>query len=214
MSVFNREFASWKLFPREYWKWKNFSPQEIACRGDGKLMVDEHAMDLLQKLRERLGRPMILNSAYRSEWWNRKVGGAKYSYHKKAQAFDVRMDNQNPQEFERIAKEVGFKGIIRYPKNGFIHIDTRSTPYNSGGQFPKSSISYTPEFPPEPKRVPETPKEDPILKAVGVAAASGVIGQVGSTVSGLHPVAQGIATGALVLAGLALAYVIYKRLKD
>jgi hypothetical protein len=37
------------------WRWPNFSPAEIACRGTGKVLVNEPALDKLQALRDRLG---------------------------------------------------------------------------------------------------------------------------------------------------------------
>ena len=44
-------------------QWPNFSPAEIACRGTGKLLINEAALDMLQALRDRLGKPLIVRSA-------------------------------------------------------------------------------------------------------------------------------------------------------
>lgn len=60
--------------PEGTWRWKNFSPAEIACRGTGKLLINEPALDKLQALRDRLGKPLIVRSAYRSR--TMKGGGA------------------------------------------------------------------------------------------------------------------------------------------
>ena len=49
--------------PAEDWRWPDFSPAEIACRGTGKLKLHAEAMDKLQALRDRLGKPLIVNSA-------------------------------------------------------------------------------------------------------------------------------------------------------
>ena len=49
--------------PASYWRWKNCSPTEIACRGTGRLLINEWALDALQALRDRLGKPLILRSA-------------------------------------------------------------------------------------------------------------------------------------------------------
>lgn len=49
----------------------------IACRGTGKLLVYEPALDRLQALRDALVKPLILRSAYCSLEHNRAVGGAK-----------------------------------------------------------------------------------------------------------------------------------------
>ena len=58
-------YAHWRDVPKAAWRWPNFSPAEIACRGTGKLLVNEAALDKLQALRERLGTPLIIRSAYR-----------------------------------------------------------------------------------------------------------------------------------------------------
>ncbi|SDZ58386.1 hypothetical protein SAMN05444004_12522 [Jannaschia faecimaris] len=44
--------------PENAWRWTNFSPAEIACRGTGKLLINEPALDKLQTLRDRLGKPL------------------------------------------------------------------------------------------------------------------------------------------------------------
>ena len=56
--------------------WPNFSPAEIACRGTGKPLVNEPALQKLQALRDRLGKPLIVRAAYRGAEQNRAVGGA------------------------------------------------------------------------------------------------------------------------------------------
>ena len=70
----------WRDVPAAGWRWPNFSPGD-ACRGTGKLLVNEAALDALQALRVRLGKPLIIRSAYRSPEHNRAVGGAKASKH-------------------------------------------------------------------------------------------------------------------------------------
>lgn len=123
----NVEYKSWREVPEAEFKarWPNFSPEEIACNGDGKVMLNFAALDALQKLRTKLGRPLILNSAYRSPAYNAKIGGAKASKHMEGIAFDVSMTNHNPEEFERAAVALGFRGIGHYPGSNFMHIDTR-----------------------------------------------------------------------------------------
>jgi hypothetical protein len=47
------------------------------------------ALDKLQALRDRLGKPLIVRSAYRSPEHNRTVGGARASKHMDGTAFDI-----------------------------------------------------------------------------------------------------------------------------
>jgi hypothetical protein len=124
----NRLYSSWQDVPRSEWRWPNFSPQEIACKGTGRVLIDERSMDALQALRTRLGKPLLITSAYRSPEHNRAVGGASNSQHLYGKAFDVVMTNHNPAQFEEAAKACGFNGIGHYPASNFMHIDTRSTP--------------------------------------------------------------------------------------
>ena len=63
------------------WNWKNFSPDEMRCKGSGMLIVSDQFMDSLQALREELSRPMRLTSACRSAAHNKSVGGHPRSLH-------------------------------------------------------------------------------------------------------------------------------------
>lgn len=196
--------------PMATWRWTSFSPREIACKGTGKVLVNEAALDKLQALRDRLRKPLILTSAYRSPEHNRAVGGAKNSMHMQGIAFDVRMDNHDPHEFEAAARAVGFTGFGYYPRSGFMHIDTGPS-RSWGTPWPLTATTW----PTEPPRQPESVREDreaqavagaSVAGAVAVAAehlpaASGLLGQ-------LAPTAQLVAVAA---GALLLAYVLWKR---
>ena len=54
----------WRDVPESAWRWPDFSPAEIACRGSGALLINEPALDRLQALRDRLGKPLIVRSNY------------------------------------------------------------------------------------------------------------------------------------------------------
>jgi hypothetical protein len=105
------------------WRWSNFQPHELASKREGAFLIDTDALDKLQVLREAVGKPMTVVSAYRSPAHNKAVGGAKNSYHMKGMAFDIAMHNHDPHEFERLARRVGFTGFGFYPQQGFMHID-------------------------------------------------------------------------------------------
>jgi zinc D-Ala-D-Ala carboxypeptidase len=133
--------------PEGTWRWPNFSPAEIACRGTGKLLINATALDKLQALRDRLGKPLIVRSAYRSPEHNRAVGGAKASKHMDATAFDIAMSNHDPVAFEVAAREVGFLGFGFYPRSGFIHIDLGPT-RQWGERFPIRATAFAKDTPP------------------------------------------------------------------
>lgn len=204
-------YKSWRDYPMSKWHWPDFSPQEMACRGTGKLMIEPAAMDKLQALRTKLGKPMIVNSAYRSPEHNRNVGGAKNSMHMKGIAFDVRMDNHDPATYIAAARAVGFQAIGTYPRQNFVHVDDRGYPASWGSAFPKRAA--TPSFAPEEPRPQTNPVKDPQAQGIvagigGVATASPAIL---SGISGLAPVAQYIAMGGIAVAVGVLAILLVKR---
>ncbi|MCC6007538.1 MAG: DUF882 domain-containing protein [Rhodobacteraceae bacterium] len=142
-----RSFRHFRDVPDSLWRWPNFSPTEIACRGTGQIKLHPAALDRLQALRDRLGKPLIIRSAYRSPQHNRNVGGAPRSKHMDGTAFDIAMSNHDPAAFEAAAREVGFLGLGFYPRSGFMHIDLG--PARVWGEpFPVRAVPFAVEAPP------------------------------------------------------------------
>ena len=136
-------YDHWRKAPEDAWRWPNFSPAEIACRGTGKLLI-KPALERLQALRDRLGKPLIVRSAYRRPEHNRAVGGATRSKHMDGTAFDIAMSNHDPLAFEAAAREVGFLGFGFYPRSGFIHVD-RGPARQWGERFPVRATAFAAE---------------------------------------------------------------------
>lgn len=185
-------YSKWQDVPKSAWKWPNFSPEEIASnifvngkngpKIKGPILIDERSLDMLQKLRTKLGKPFIINSAYRDPEYNKAIGGAKNSQHMRGQAFDISMANHNPAEFEAAAIEVGFKGIGHYPGSNFMHIDTRvsnqvvkwkGTGANNAW-FPKSKTTTFSGDEPKPDKVMDILKKAEVAVPLGVTASGGV----------------------------------------
>ena len=97
-------YAHFRDVPESAWRWPSFSPAEIACRGTGAIKINTEAMDKLQSLRNRLGKPLIVRSGYRSPSHNRAVGGAPASKHMLGTAFDIAMSNHDPVTFAEAAR--------------------------------------------------------------------------------------------------------------
>ncbi len=116
-------YDHWSQVPRTFaaWPWKYFKPQEMACRGTGKLKIEPRLLDNLDILRSRFDSPLTVLSAFRSSYHNAFVGGAPFSSHLKAIAVDLSIVKQDKKLMEQIAKEEGFTGFGYY--RTFLHID-------------------------------------------------------------------------------------------
>lgn len=108
---------------------ENFKVNEFACKdGSDKILVDvTFVQTYLQDIRTHFGKPVNVNSGYRTLAYNIRVGGAKNSYHTKGRAFDISIKGVTPQEIAKYAASIGVPGIIQY--NTFVHVDSRDSKY-------------------------------------------------------------------------------------
>lgn len=104
---------------------KNFKVREFRCKdGSDEILVDvDFVRDKLQKIRDYFGKPITINSAYRTISHNKKVAGRKNSYHLYGMAFDIVVKGKTPSEVAKYAASIGINGIIQY--NTFVHVDSR-----------------------------------------------------------------------------------------
>lgn len=119
---------------------KNFKVEEFRCKdGSDKILIDvDFVRDKLQNIRDHFGVPVIINSAYRTLAYNKKVGGATSSYHLTGQAFDIVVQGVKPERVAKYAQQIGVPGIIQY--NTFVHLDSRKGKYyarNDNGKVTK-----------------------------------------------------------------------------
>lgn len=102
---------------------------EPRFRNPGQENLDPLLMSILQDLGKAYGRPMDVMSGYRNPIYNRKVGGARKSYHMSGKAADLSMRGMNDAQRaafvdDLIARGVG--GLITYSKNpDMLHVDLR-----------------------------------------------------------------------------------------
>lgn len=105
---------------------KNFKISEFRCKGSGLLPtggMDSNLILKLEELRYRLGgKPIIINSGYRTPEHNRKVGGAANSQHLYGRAADIVVKGVSPSRVYQEADKL-FNGVGKYPT--FTHVDTR-----------------------------------------------------------------------------------------
>lgn len=116
-------YAHYSDVPESAWPWENFTPQEIASKGDGSLIVDADALDRLQWARREADQPFVIFSAYRDPIHNVKVGGAPLSMHKFGKAFDISLRGHHKPMLADICRRAGFTGFGLNYKT-FLHVDT------------------------------------------------------------------------------------------
>lgn len=106
---------------------KNFKVKEFACRsGSQVVFIDDYLYSILDILRNKLGKPVVITSGYRTPEWNAKCNGAKYSYHMRGMAADIRVDGVSPKELAKKLDEIvpDECGIIVY--KSWVHFDVRT----------------------------------------------------------------------------------------
>ena len=119
---------------------KNFSLEEMyrsdtarRCGIDNKPQTEEVVenlralcLEVLQPLRDHLGRPVVVSSGYRCKDLNKKVGGVENSQHLKGEAADIKVrDREELIDVMRyIMDETDFDQLIR-EKSGsteWVHV--------------------------------------------------------------------------------------------
>ncbi len=93
--------------------------------GNNKAKLDMRLVELLQKLRDKVGRPITVHSGYRTPEYNQKVGGVRDSQHIKGTAADISIKGMSVYSIAEMAEQIGFDGIGIYEKQGFVHVDVR-----------------------------------------------------------------------------------------
>ncbi len=105
----------------------NFPDSEIACKCGCGALPKGSAIISLQALRQKLGRPLTVNSGARCEKHNKAEGGSPGSRHvaeNGGDAFDIECnDSRFRIQIIHHALAVGFTGIG--VGKSFVHIDLR-----------------------------------------------------------------------------------------
>lgn len=108
---------------------KYFQTKEFESK-DGRtspypLVVQEPLYTLLDLIREEFGKPVLVNSGYRSPAHNMKVGGVTNSYHVLGMAADIRpKDLKDLPKLQHLADSINFNGGVGF-YDTFVHVDIR-----------------------------------------------------------------------------------------
>lgn len=113
---------------------KNFNFEEFKSKDGAKTPLEAKINIVklacnLQRLRDYLNKPIIINSGYRSPNHNKNVGGAKNSQHVTGKASDIRVSGISPEKIKEAIEHLILKGDMLQGGigiyNTFVHYDIR-----------------------------------------------------------------------------------------
>lgn len=106
---------------------EHFKVKEFACKdGTDTIFISQKLVLLCECLRVRINKPLVVNSAYRTEAYNKKVGGAEFSQHLYGAAVDLKTPaGWTPEKMAAIARKnmTDWGGVGIYDWG--IHVDVR-----------------------------------------------------------------------------------------
>lgn len=103
----------------------HFKDAEFKCKHCGEIKLDQHLVALLELVRLRFGKPVVVTSGYRCEEHNANVGSAKKSKHILGIAADIKVKGVQPSAVFDFLDDAfpNCYGIGLY--SGWVHIDVR-----------------------------------------------------------------------------------------
>lgn len=102
---------------------ENFNLIEFQCPCCHTVKLHPALLRRAVLLRLAWGRPVVINSGYRCEEHNSKVGGVKGSLHRQGRAIDVRVDGSAQEAFRQLALSCGFERVLLYGERNFAHME-------------------------------------------------------------------------------------------
>lgn len=103
-----------------------FSLREFECRCCRRVKLATRLVLLLDDMRARLGRPVLITSGYRCLKHNERAGGAKASLHLNGQAADISATASEQAELAGIARVLGFEEIILGGTKNYLHVGVKT----------------------------------------------------------------------------------------
>ena len=122
----------------KYFSYSEFFKSDVAEKHQVKNIPDDAqlsqvlgnikalVLNVLDPLRARIGRPIIITSGYRSQRVNELVGGSKTSQHLTGKAADFHVQGYTPQQMDVVYRTIqmcfDFDQLIVYPSKNIIHV--------------------------------------------------------------------------------------------
>ena len=114
------------------WRFPNFTRDEFACKcGCGFDEIDPLLVSTLQRLRDEVQRPVVVNSGCRCKSHNAAVKGSKSSQHLRGKAADIKIEGMTSREIFDTLRRLYLDGELYvgyvYAINGrSVHVDVRA----------------------------------------------------------------------------------------
>ena len=106
----------------------HFRVYEFACSdGSDVVFVSQALADILENIRVHFGKPVHINSGYRTVSYNKTVSGSSStSQHCNGLAADIRVEGVKPSDVAAYAEQLmpSYGGVGRYAT--FTHVDVRN----------------------------------------------------------------------------------------
>ena len=110
----------------------NFKVSEF--KSDSNIvLINSKLPAALQMIRDKIGKPVIITCAYRTEGHNKRVGGVVSSKHLYGMAADIYVSGMDERVLARTINSLFPKNyaIICYTKKHFVHFDVRDQKYRA-----------------------------------------------------------------------------------
>ena len=106
----------------------HFKVREFACNdGSAPVFISQALADIIENIRVHFGKPVHINSGYRTVSYNESVdGSSSTSQHCNGLAADIRVEGVSPDRVADYAEQLlgDHGGVGRYKT--FTHVDTRA----------------------------------------------------------------------------------------
>lgn len=110
---------------------EHFKLREFACKdGTDKVLYSTELFEMLEKLRAYGGYTITINSGYRTQAYNKKIGGGSKSQHILGKAADIVVKKDGKIVSAKLicclCQTLGFKGVAYISENA-VHLDMRDS---------------------------------------------------------------------------------------
>jgi len=151
---------------------EHFKVKEFRCKdGSDEIKYSPETVAFLENIRDKFGKSVTINSAYRTSAYNKKIGGASKSQHVVGTACDIVISGVTPLAVAQYAEGLGVNGVGLYKT--FTHVDSRSGREVVVSGFGGKATATTKT---------EEGKMDEKRKETAIAEAKTIIGKLGKVI--------------------------------